>query len=152
MKLIRVLSFVFVLTIFNSCSSEDLFVEDLEKLEGSYTWKYNVCSEFLLVKYVYHTRDAATDDFTASVKFSKPDQISFYINDQEYLQHKFKVTSKEKVDDAIYIEIKVDVPKKKLDIDDKLKLVLRSDTLTIDKFPHDGYSKDSWGTNYFLKD
>ena len=64
---------------------------------------------------------------------------------------RIKEIEKESIDGRLYLDIKVDVRKQDLEIDDKLSLTYYNDTLEVDRFPHDGYTSEQHGSNYFVR-
>ncbi|MCB9189980.1 MAG: hypothetical protein H6599_11955 [Flavobacteriales bacterium] len=120
-----------------SCKKEKL-EGDLEVLRGKYKWVgYNARNCTLCPLHYY---DASNQSFSADIEFDNSGEISFYIDGQLYLKKRFKITKKNPNGLGGWeIEIRVDVPKSKLDINDNLSLSTVGDTLYLDKYPLPGY-------------
>lgn|GEM_PF-4061743 len=134
---------------------KDLFVDELAPLEGTWGWEYSYWLEVNWLvfdyEYIHHYRYPSEDGFNAQVSFFDGNRMSFRIDDEEITERKFKVRDQYMDNGKLYLEIKVDVNKNDLDIDDKLELIYYNDTLQINRFPHDGYTGENHGSNYFTR-
>jgi len=150
----KILIYLFLSITLLSCK-KDLLVDDLAPLEGTFEWQYSYYVEniWLILSYTTeeHYRYPSDDGYSATVEFGGMNHITFYIDDEEVVQKPFRILKKESIDGKLHLELKVDVSKKDLDINDKIELIYYIDTLQIDKFPHSGYSGHDYGKNYFVR-
>lgn len=143
----KLIVFTLITLLFTTCKKEDLN-GPYSHLKGKYTWIGNTVKNCTLCPSYFNSN--ATADFSAEIEFDESGKVKFYIDNELYLKHKFRISNEESfIDNSNFtIELNIDVPKSKLDIDDKLKVTLfEGDTLFIDKFPYNGYKS---GQNLIL--
>ena len=120
-----------------SCKKETL-EGDLNVLQGQYKWIGYQYKECALCSTKFSS--SAGEDYTAKIKFDNSGKIDFIINDESYVKQRFKISKQDfNNGEFISLDIKVDVPKAKLDINDKLTVIMVStDTIIVGGYPIPG--------------
>ena len=151
MKIRHLLLFFSLAFTLLSCKKEKLDGE-LDALKGQYRWIGYLYSECALCSIKF--ADATNADYKANIKFDNSGKVDFIIDDKSYLRKRFRITSKDITDTYRFsIDIKVDVSKSQLDINDMLTIIMLSkDTIIVNKYPNPGYKseRESRG-NYFVR-
>jgi hypothetical protein len=144
--------FLIIITfvLFVACKKDKLN-GDLESYKGKFKWVGNMGRPCVFCGVAFY--DNSNADFSADIEFDNLGKVVFYINDELYLKKNYRVKKQSPNGyGGKEIEIRVDVPKSKLDINDKLSLNIIGDTLYIDKYPLPGYpGKGSSMGNVFVR-
>lgn len=153
-RLILILTaFLSLPALFISCEKDNL-TGDYDKFEGKYEWVYSRSSyrEWIFGQLRFHYDSASDASYTAQIQFDNTSHVTFYIDDAELVKKKFKIKDQYKDGNTFFMELKVDVNKNDLDINDKLEVSCSSpDTIYVAGFPGTGYDDKISGGNYFVR-
>lgn len=86
----KLILFTCISILFTNCKKEDLN-GPYSNLKGKYTWIGNTVRNCTLCPSYFKTN--ATADFSAGIEFDETGKVKFYIDNDLYLKHKFRITN-----------------------------------------------------------
>jgi len=125
-----------------------------DRFEGKYEWAYSYYTfrDCSLCPLKSHTDFASQANYTAQIEFDNTTHITFFINNEVLVKKKFKIKDQYQDGNTLFMDLKVDVNKDVLDIDDKIEVYsISEDTIYILGFPGSGYDNNFQGSNYFVR-
>ncbi len=138
---------------FTSCE-KDLLIDEYDQFEGKYEWVYSryTTRDCVLCKPDNHIYFADSASYTAQIEFDDASHVTFFINDSVLVKKRYAIMDQYQDANGLFLELRVDVNKNTLDINDRLEVVsVSEDTLKVRGFPGDGYDTEFNGGNYFIR-
>ena len=151
--LITLIALLYLPLSFVSCEKDKL-IGIYDQFEGKFEWTHSTYGyrDYPLGPLLSHTDSATEANYTAQIQFDNTGRVTFFINDSILTKKKFIIKDQYEDSGLLYMDLRVDVNKKVLDIDDRLEVYSKSnDTIYLSGFPGDGYDTDFQGTNYFVR-
>lgn len=153
-KQLFILSILLSLPILFASCKKDKLTGVYDQFEGKYQWIYSRYSyrDCVLCTRKSHTDSASEASYTAQIEFDNTSCVTFYIDNEVLTKRKFRIKDQSDEGGSLFLDLKVDVKKSDLDIDDRLEVyTVSKDTIYLSGFPGSGYDKNFKGSNYFVR-